>query len=367
MKRLLFFDLMRWRHSSTRKPLLLRGARQVGKTYVVRQLGKTFDHFVELNFEKNPELIKIFEHDLDPIRISREISIVLNAVIDPGKTLLFIDEIQVYPRAILALRYFYEEMPNLHVVAAGSLVDFAIEQVGVPVGRISFLYMYPMSFIEYLCAKNMRHLAMEIIFHDPSIPLNDAIHIKAMRLLGEYMAVGGMPSVVQQWVTNQNVLACTTILQDIKNAYEQDFSKYANKHEIKYVDMLFKKTPSLICQQFKYSHVSPDFRKRELEPSLWLLEKAGIVHQVFHTDGYGIPLGAGINLQKFKLITLDIGLNQAILGLELKDWFIDPSVTFVNKGSLSECLVGQELLAYSNPADKQQLYYWAREKKSGHA
>ncbi|HEX4044506.1 MAG TPA: AAA family ATPase [Gammaproteobacteria bacterium] len=367
MKRLLYYDLLKWRHSSLRKPLLLRGARQVGKTHIVRQLGQEFEHYIEINFEKMPELAKIFEHDLDPVRISRELSLALDKVINPGNTLLFIDEIQEVPRAIIALRYFYEEMPALHVIAAGSLVDFAIERVGVPVGRISFLYMYPMSFIEYLCARNLQRLAIEIINHKLREPLNEVVHTKALRLLGEYMAIGGMPKAVQLWVTQQDVLSCTSILQDIKNAYEQDFAKYAKKHEIKYVDLLFKQIPGLICQRFKYSHLASDFRKRELQPALWLLEKAGIVHQIIHSNANGIPLGAEADLDKFKLISLDIGLNQAILGLELKDWFIDPTTAFVNKGSLTESFVGQELLAYSNPTNRQQLYYWQREEKGSHA
>lgn len=367
MKRLLYYDLLAWRHASMRTPILLRGARQVGKTHVVRQLGQTFKHFVEINFEKNPELIKIFEHDLDPVRITREISLAMNKVIDPGTTLLFIDEIQENPKAIIALRYFYEEMPELHVIAAGSLVDFAIDRVGVPVGRISFLYMYPMSFIEYLCARGMQPLALSIVNHDPATPFNEAIHIKALRLLGEYMAMGGMPNVVNQWITQQKIQSCATVLQNIKNAYEQDFAKYAKKNEIKYVDLLFKRIPSLICQRFKYSQLSSDYRKRELEPALWLLEKAGIVHRVIHSSGHGFPLGSTADMNKFKLLTLDVGLNQNILGLELKDWFIEPSTAFINKGSLTECFVGQELLAYSNSSDKQQLYYWNSEAKTSHA
>jgi hypothetical protein len=367
MKRLIYYNLLQWCDLSNRSPLLLRGARQVGKTHVVQQLGKTFKYYIELNFEKNPELAKIFEHDLDPLRISREISLVLNKELEPDKTLLFLDEVQEVPRAIISLRYFYEEIPKLHVIAAGSLFDFAIERVGVPVGRISFLYMYPMSFIEYLCARDYQPLAIEIINHDATKPFNEVIHSKALRLLGEYMAIDGMPKVVHQWVTRQDIQSCTNVLQNIKNAYEQDFSKYAKRNEIKYVDLLFKQIPGLICQHVKYSHISPDFKKRELEPSLWLLEKAGIVHQVVHSDGNGIPLGAEADLRKFKLVTLDIGLNQAILGLELKDWFVDPIATFVNKGNLSEGFVGQELLAYFNPSDKQQLYYWHREKRGSNA
>jgi predicted AAA+ superfamily ATPase len=367
MNRLIYFDLLRWKQATARKPLLLRGARQVGKTHVVRQFGQTFKNFVEINFEKTPQLKKIFEFDLDPVRIIKEISIALSVTISIEDTLLFIDEIQETPRAIIALRYFYEEMPSLHVIAAGSLVDFAIEQVGVPVGRISFLHMYPMSFIEYLCANNHKLLAREIISHNPTDILSEPIHIKALRLLGEYMAIGGMPKVVHEWLLKQNLLSCTTILDDIKNAYEQDFSKYAKKNQIKYVELLFKNIPRLICRPFRYANIESDYKKRELEPALWLLEKAGIVHQVIHTAANGIPLGAEANLHKFKLLMLDIGLNQALLGLHLKDWFIDPLLSFVNKGNLSENFVGQELLAYSNPTDKQQIYYWSTEKNGGNA
>lgn len=367
MKRLLFYDLLNWRNSSIRMPLLLRGARQVGKTHLVRELGETFEHYVEINFEKNPELAKIFEQDLDPMRITRDISLTLNKPIVSGSTLFFLDEIQEVPKAIIALRYFYEEMPKLHVIAAGSLVDFAIECVGVPVGRISFLYMYPLSFIEYLSALGYHQLAIEIVTHEPHSILNEAIHNKALRLLGEYMAIGGMPTAVDYWVKQRDIQPCLIALKNIKNAYEQDFTKYAKKHEIKYVDLLFKQIPSLICQHFKYSNLITSFRKRELESALHLLEKAGIVHQVMQCSGNGIPLGAETDFGKFKLISLDVALNQAILGLELKDWFISPAPTFINKGNLSESFVGQELLAYSNPTDRQQLYYWHREDRSSHA
>lgn len=367
MKRLLFTELIKWRNSPIRKPLLLRGARQVGKTHVVRQLGSQFESFVEINFEKNPNLKKIFEPDLDPLRISRDLSIVLNKKIEPQKTLLFVDEIQEEPRAITALRYFYEEMPQLHLIAAGSLVDFAIEQVGIPVGRVEFLYMYPMSFIEYLAAKGCQSLAIEIINHTPTELMNEAIHNKALRLLGEYMAIGGMPAAVNQWIAQQDIELCGKVLKSIKNAYEQDFSKYAKKHEIKYLDLLFKQIPSMVCQHFKYSNLSTNFKKRDLEPPLHLLEKAGIINQIVKSVGGGIPLGAQADFNKFKLIMHDIGLNQTLLGLDLKDWFLEPESAFINKGNITESFVGQELLAYSNSSDKHRLYYWHTEKRSAQA
>lgn len=367
VKRLLFNDLLNWCKSSDRMPLLLRGARQVGKTHLIRQLGKQFEYFAEINFEKKPELAKIFDYDLDPRRIIREIFLALNIKIEGGKTLLFLDEVQEAPKVIIALRYFYEELPELHVIAAGSLVDFAIEQVGVPVGRISFLYMYPMSFIEYLAAKGYTNLAIEIVNHKPNELINEAIHNQILRVLGEYMAIGGMPKAVHQWINNQDIRACESVLKNIKNAYQQDFEKYAKKHQIKYLDLLFKKIPSLVCQHFNYTNLETAFRKRELEPSLYLLEKAGIVYQIIHSHGNGIPLGAETDFSKFKLIMLDVGLTQAILGLELKDWFIEPANSFINKGNLSEGFVGQELLAYSDPSDKQNLYYWHRQSRASNA
>lgn len=367
MKRILFIELIKWRNSSIRRPLLLRGARQVGKTHIVRELGKEFESFVEVNFEKNPNFKKIFEPDLDPFRICRDLSIVLNKRIEPGKTLLFVDEIQEDPRAITALRYFYEEMPQLHIIAAGSLVDFAIEQVGIPVGRVEFLYMYPMSFIEYLAAKDCQSLAVELINHRPLEPINEAIHNKGLRLLGEYMAIGGMPAAVSKWIEQQDIELCAKVLKGIKNAYEQDFSKYGKKHEIKYLDLLFKQIPSMICQHFKFSNLSTNFKKRDLEPPLHLLEKAGIINQIVKSVGGGIPIGAQADFNKFKLIMHDVGLNQALLGVDLKDWFLEPESAFINKGSITESFVGQELLAYSNPSDKDRLYYWHSEKRGAQA
>lgn len=367
MKRLLFYDLLDWRDSSMRMPVILRGARQVGKTHIVRQLGEQFESFIEVNFEKRRDLINIFEGDISPVTILKKLMVILECVITPGKTLLFFDEIQEAPRAILALRYFYEEMPELHVIAAGSLLDFAIEKVGVPVGRVSFLYLYPLSFIEYLYVCGYHLLAEEMINHIPSEPMSEVIHEKALRLLGEYIAIGGMPKAVYRWKEEKSVRACTRVLKSIKESYEEDFEKYAKKNEIKYVELLFKQIPTLICQPFKYSHVSTEYRKRELEPALVLLEKAGIVRRVMHSAGNGFPLGAEADFNKFKLIIFDIGLCQSILGLELKDWFIEAESAFINKGQIAENFVGQELLAYSNPNERQHLYSWSRETRGSNA
>jgi predicted AAA+ superfamily ATPase len=179
---------------------LLRGARQFGKTYIVRQLGNLFNDFVELNFELVPEAGKIFERDLLPDRVTRDLSLFIGEKIEPGKTLLFFDEIQEAPKAIQALRYFYELMPQLHVISAGSLIDFELEKIGMPVGRVASIYMYPLSFLEFLIAKKESLLIEMILEHHHKTRLNEAVHEKMLHLLGEYFSVGGMPEAVQCWI-----------------------------------------------------------------------------------------------------------------------------------------------------------------------
>lgn len=203
-KRLIDLHLEKWKRSLFRKPLLLRGARQVGKTYAVRRLGAQFKNFVEINFERLEGASSIFEKDLDPEKMVRALSLLVKAPIVPRETLLFFDEVQEAPRAILALRYFYEEMPNLHVIAAGSLLEFAIAKVGVPVGRIAMLYMYPLSFMEYLVATGDRLIAKEIITNSQCTAMPDVIHAKLLDLLGEYLSIGGMPEAVGRWVQTKD-------------------------------------------------------------------------------------------------------------------------------------------------------------------
>lgn len=367
MYRFIDLHLEEWVSSEGRKPLLLRGARQVGKTFAVRKLGAGFESYAEANFEENPRLKKIFddEKDLDPYRIIRDLSLVLDVEIVPGKTLLFFDETQVAPRAITALRYFYENMPKLHVIAAGSLLDFAIEKVGVPVGRVEFYHLFPMSFLEFIKAAGHDLIFDEILHHDINEKLSDVIHEKIIGLLREYLVVGGMPEVVESWTNKKDPLACSKIRYNILNAYRQDFAKYAKTHQIKYVELLFEEAAKQLGKKFKFS-ILGDYRKRELAPALDLLAKAGVIHRVYQSNGQGIPIGATANFDKYKIILLDVGLTQALLGLNPSEWLLDDSV-FVNKGVLVESFVGQELLVYSQPYFGHALYYWQRDVKGSEA
>jgi predicted AAA+ superfamily ATPase len=366
-KRIIDFHLSKWKTDPYRKPLLLRGARQVGKTYAVRQLGQQFDHFVEINFEQLKGAVSLFDKDLIPERLIQALALLAKTPIIPGKTLLFFDEVQEAPQVIIALRYFYEQMPNLHVIAAGSLLEFAIEKVGVPVGRISMLYMYPMSFIEYLVATSNGLMAQEIWNHLNGVAIEATIHEKILDQLGEYLSIGGMPEAVERWVQTKDPLASLKVLQQIAATYRQDFEKYAKKTQVKYLEQLFRQVPHLIGKEFSYREIHSEYRKRELEPALELLERANIIHVIRRASGQGIPIGAGVDFKIFKVIYLDIALCQVILGADVSQWFLNPLQGFQNRGEIAEGFIGQELICYENPDTKAQLYFWKRLEKNSTA
>ena len=361
MKRFIDYYLRKWKQSEERKPLLLRGARQVGKTYAVRQLGESYESFVEVNFEFITNARNVFEIDLDPERIIRDLSMIIGKQIIPGKTLLFFDEIQSVPRALTALRYFYEKLPKQHIIAAGSLLDFTIQSVGIPVGRVSSLYMYPLSFFEFLCACGYELLAQAIIPGAITASISEVVHKKLLVLLGEFCAIGGMPEVVKQWKKKHNPSICAEVQHALLIAYQQDFGKYAQRFQIKYLETVFKAVPRFLGTRFKYSSIEGEYRKRELAPCVDLLITAGVIHSVTRSAGNGIPLGAETDAENFKLIFIDIALGQALLGLDVTEWFLQSEWEFINKGALAEALVGQELLAYGHPArSKERLFYWQR-------
>jgi predicted AAA+ superfamily ATPase len=367
MKRMIFSALRSWKEQATRKPLLIRGARQVGKTWVVRELGKLFKEFIEINFELYPEAKKIFHRDLDPTRLIRDLSLLAGKSIVPGEALIFFDEVQEEPKAIQALRYFYELLPAQHVIAAGSLLDFKLEKIGMPVGRVSSIYMYPMSFLEFLAAQNEALLIEMIVEHKEATTVSEPVHLKLLRLLGEYFAIGGMPEAVACWREFGALEKCASIHRAIVDTYRQDFNKYVQKFQIKYVDLLFNLIPARLGKKFKFSEVPGEYRKRDLQPALDLLVKAGVVQKIIHSSGAGIPLGAQAKPDTFKLIFLDLALAQSILGLDAASWLLESEVNFVNKGEITEAFCGQEILAYSSFDLKPQLYFWQRQERSSSA
>lgn len=272
-----------------------------------------------------------------------------------------------HPKALTALRYFYEEMPELHVIGAGSLLDFAINEVGIPVGRVESLYLYPLSFIEFLAALDETLIIEAILLHELEQEMSPVVHAKILSLVAQYLALGGMPEVVSCWIRLKDPFRCSKIHETLARAYQQDFGRYAKRSQIKYLNLVFNEIPRQLGRKFKYSNIEGDFRKRELAPALDLLETAGIAHKVCYSASLGFPISAQEDPKDYKVLFVDVGLSQAVLNLELASWFLSPLTEFVNKGPLVEAFVGQEMLAYSTPHIKSELNCWHRETRTSEA
>lgn len=355
-----------WRSSADRKPLLIRGARQVGKTWLVDELGKTFESYLKIDFEQNPVIGPFFEGNLDPEQLTTNLSNYLGIKILPGKTLLFFDEVQACPRAITSLRYFYEKMPELHVIAAGSLIEFELRKLSVPVGRVEFLYAYPMTFAEFICALGKEELREFLLKRDQEeIPV--PIHDQLLQLVRDYILIGGMPHVVSLFASRRDIHACRQAQMSLLETYRVDFVKYAKKTQVQHIRSVFDSAPLQLGRKFKYSHVSRDVKSNIMAESVDLLEMAGVLYRVYHTNANGLPLGAEVNLKKFKVLFFDTGLAQALLGLDIKPLLLDPDITQINNGALAELFVGLELIGHSNPLQRANIFYWHREAKSSNA
>ncbi len=368
MKRALEEVLLKWKSKSSRRPLLLRGARQVGKTYLVETFGKAeFEKFHNINFEFEPEYAQCFM-TFDPVKIIEALSGRLGERIEPGKSLLFLDEIQNCPNAIMALRYFKEKMPNLHVIGAGSLLEFALrsENFSMPVGRVEYLYLPPLFFKEFLQACGHEILIEALSNCTLASPLPLALHTKLLELVKYYLLVGGMPEAVSQFIKS-NLLTESAHQQTIILAtYRDDFGKYANSNLHKYLQKIFEQTPLFIGQQIQYSKLDPDARSRELKYAIQELVYAGVLHRVYATAASGLPLHALINEKKFKLLYLDIGLANRATRLSFQD-LLQENINLIHRGAIAEQFVGQELLAHMPPEEAPQIHYWARDKKGSQA
>ncbi|MCP4294659.1 MAG: ATP-binding protein [Proteobacteria bacterium] len=368
MKRDIYPLLKEWQKDPQHFPLILRGARQVGKSYIVNEFGlNEFDSLITLNFEKNPEYKEIFK-SFDPSEIIERITLFTNKRIVPGKTLLFLDEVQECPSAIMSLRYFFEEKQSLHIIAAGSLLEFVLksEEFRMPVGRIQYMYLFPLSFGEFLDTQGEGQLRNLIKSQEELEKVPDALHIKLNEYLRKYFLIGGMPAVVDRYIKQHDFILCQRIQRGIVDTFLDDFGKYARKTKHNYLSKIFYAVPKMIGNKFKYSHVDRSIKSRELKDALELLEMAGIVRRINHTSGAGIPLEAGIKEGHFKVLFLDIGLLHAINGI-YADTAVSKDYTTLFNGSVAEQFVGQELVAYQNPYSKPSLYYWAREAKNSNA
>jgi predicted AAA+ superfamily ATPase len=295
------------------------------------------------------------------------LSIQLNKAIIPGKTLLFLDEIQACPRAISALRFFYEDYPELHVIAAGSLLEFALETLpSFGVGRVDFMFMYPFSFSEFILACGEERLWNQICQSSPEKPLLPVFHEKALEILKQFLVIGGMPAVVANFVKNRNILACQKALNALVISLKADFEKYKQRVPEIRISAAFNAVINQTGGKFNYAKVER-YNIKQIKESIELLQKAGLVINIVHSAASGIPLGAQENPKKQKFMVLDTGIFQRLLGLKLSDVLFSNDFSMVNKGNIAEQMVGMELLKTASCYDQPQLYYWHREAKNSHA
>ena len=362
MKRLIDEELRKWASEQAPKPLLLRGARQVGKTYAVRKLAKQFKHFAEVNLDESPEASVFFDGALSARPIAEKLSAYTHTPIIPGKTLLFLDETQACPRALSALRYFMEQMPGLHVIAAGSLLEFALEEIpSLGVGRLTSRFMYPMTFTEFLCGIGEEALVQMMDAADFSHPLDEPFHRRLIAHLRTYMTIGGMPEIVSRYASRRDLLSAMESLDDILLVFQDDFAKYRRRVPLARLAETFRSVALQSGGKFMCSRVSRETKSTAIRDALELLVKAGLVLKTFHTSANGIPLGAGIKETVFKAILADTGLHQRLLGLDLKTLVSLDDVSFTNKGSLAEVYAALQIASHTSTRHRPELYYWHRD------
>lgn len=365
-------ELLEWKNNPMRKPLLLRGARQVGKSSAVRHFGKEFKYFAEVNFERHKAVKTFFQGDIDIRLIAQKIAKYINVPIEEGETLLFLDEIQECPEAIMALRFFKEDYPELHVIAAGFLLEFTLQELPTyGVGRIHTLFMYPMTFDEFLKANDENGLIDMKGQADSRHPLDDAFHEKLVEYFRIYLLVGGMPEAVLAWIKTHDFNQCSRVQEDIILTYDDDFSKYKKRVS----PDLLRTTMRGICHQpgekITFKQISAGYRSSQIREAVRLLTLAGLTTPVVATSGNGIPLDAEANEKNMKILFLDSGLLLTVLQLEgnLAQHLIEQIMTgnpqeLVNKGGLVEMVAGLEILRNKPCVQRQRMFYW---EKSGNS
>ncbi len=365
LKRNIDTILFEWKKSHSRKPILLRGARQVGKSTSVKAFAKHFDYFLEVNFETEKEIHVFFEGNINVVSICEKLSVYYNTPIEAGKTLLFFDEIQQCIPAISALRYFYEQLNELHVIAAGSLLEFALAELpSFGVGRIRSVFMYPLSFYEFLEAKSETKL-LELIKIGKTI--DAPFHKKLTEYLRIFMIIGGMPEVVAKYINGEPLLEIQTVLDELQASMIADFTKYKKNVPSNRLIEVFEAVVAQSGGKFNLSKASSNANYGQIKEALALLEKAGLIYAVTHSAGNGVPLGAEINDKKRKYLLFDTGVFQRILGLNIGQFLAQTDQEIINKGTIAETFVGNEIIKNSSPYIQERLYYWHREVPTSNA
>jgi len=362
MERTALSFLRRWLHEKGRLPLVMRGARQVGKTWLVRRLAEVENRdLIELNLEFEPGYESLFVKN-DPRAVLLSIEDILHRKIDPGKALLFIDEIQAKPHIIAKLRWFAEMLPELPVITAGSLLEFALGAyaMSMPVGRIEYVYVEPLSFEEFLLAhqKNGFIALIKNFQWGDELPL--IAHQQITSLFHEYVIVGGMPAAVKQWRDTRSLEDVQRVHRKLVTAYREDFTKYGVKVSPEVLEKLMNMIPRSLGDKFVYGHVDKTVPIYAVQKALTALKKARVCTVVQSAAANGIPLGAEINEKFSKLIFIDVGLCSAALGLSLTQIEAIEDLTLINKGALAEQVTGQLLRTIFPFTQDPQLYYWVR-------
>lgn len=359
MKRELYKSLIEWKKSKIRKPLLLQGARQVGKTYLINEFGKKeYSQLITLNFEREPKLKSLFENGFNSEKIISNIGLYYGKKVTSDNTLIFFDEIQASQEALTSLKYFNEEKPELHIIAAGSLLGVSIgKDAGFPVGQVDFLSLYPLSFSEYLAAIEKENLFDELLEIENIKALPQLIHEDLLRHLKMYLFLGGMPEVVKNYIKSKDIKLVRKTQENILKAYQRDFSKYTTKTEAIRISEFWNSIPGQLSKEnkkFKYKDIRANARSSMYEQTVEWLKNAGLITQVYNLKKPKLPLSGYSDLTKFKIYLLDTGLLGALLKLT-SDIIIDGSKLFSEyNGAFIENFVANQLINNG----KRELYYW---------
>ncbi len=361
--------LSQWLDRKRRKPLVIRGARQVGKSTLVRLFAESANLSLhEINLERHLFLDDIFK-SLDMTIIIRELEALAGSPVNTPESCLFLDEVQATPHALQALRYFYEEYPELPVIAAGSLLEFTLSDLSfsMPVGRVEYFHLYPLTFREFISVTKPASLS----YLDTLSPLTDEIpsaaHQQLLKKLREYFFVGGLPEAVQVFDDGESLQEVSAVHRSIISTYQDDFSKYTRQNDLFLIQKILNCIPKSLGQKIKYTNISRDDRAAQVKKSISLLAKARICHQVKHSHCTGLPLAAESSETVYKLIFMDIGLVNHICGCDWRTMAAFNDRQLVNEGGIAEQFIGQHLIDISGGLEQPLLHYWLREKKSSNA
>lgn len=352
-----------WILDKNRKPLVVRGARQVGKTWLARAVAKnTKKQLIEINFERDPNLKNLFAGN-DPKSIIRNLELLFSKTIDPSKSILFLDEIQDAPELLAKLRWFYEELPELAVIVAGSLLEFIIQDhaFSMPVGRITYLHLEPLSFEEFLRANKKEKLSQFLSDVDKSMEINPMIHETLTEQFQIYSFIGGMPEAVNTYIKTQSYESVIKIHQDLLSTYRDDFFKYKGRLDIHRLDSILNAIPAQLGEKFVFSKADKNIQATTAKQILSLFNKARLAHKVSRSLGNSVPLESEVQDKSFKQIFLDVGLASRALGS------ISPFIKNQMQGAISEQIVGQMLRCSFPFFLEPMLYYWQRDENGSSA